>query len=223
MRHTRGPSPAWRNRTPSPEKCQPSLGLSRRPRVPLERIFVERAPQLSPRDTGRASAHVSAKVRARLRSQSGMLVIEASAGRKQSPDRSGRNSRTRLSLRIIVAPLWMPQLNPRSIEPLVTVPLVLVHPKCAQAKRRKQCLTAWKVTGLKRPCDACEGKFGLVQDYERRAEKASLDDAAKALARSVASAECDELMGSFSQQLSSITSAESRPVRGRGRLPSAGI
>ena len=63
----------------------------------------------------------------------------------------------------------------------------------------------------------------LADDYERRAEKASLDDAAKALARSVASAECDELMGSFSQQLSSITSAESRPVRGRGRLPSAGI
>ena len=44
----------------------------------------------------------------------------------------------------------------------------------------------------------------LADDYERRAERASLDDAAKALARSVASAECDELMGSFfPQQLSS--------------------
>ena len=31
----------------------------------------------------------------------------------------------------------------------------------------------------------------LADDYERRAEKASLDDAAKALARSGASAECE--------------------------------
>lgn len=31
----------------------------------------------------------------------------------------------------------------------------------------------------------------LADDYERRAEKASLDDAAKALARSAASAECE--------------------------------
>ena len=170
MRHTRGPSPAWRNRTPSPEKCQPSRGLSRRPRVPLERIFVERAPQLSPRDTGRASAHVSAKVRARLRSQSGMLVIEASAGRKQSPDRSGRNSRTRLSLRIIVAPLWMPQLNPRSIEPLVTVPLVLVHPKCSTGQKEKTMPYRLESHGSDKTmrCAVCEGKFGLVRHYSWR-------------------------------------------------------
>ena len=31
----------------------------------------------------------------------------------------------------------------------------------------------------------------LADDYERRAEKVSLDDAAKALARSTASAECE--------------------------------
>ena len=31
----------------------------------------------------------------------------------------------------------------------------------------------------------------LADDYERRAEKVSLDDAAKALARSAASAECE--------------------------------
>ena len=31
----------------------------------------------------------------------------------------------------------------------------------------------------------------LADDYERRTEKASLDDAAKALARSAASAECE--------------------------------
>ena len=31
----------------------------------------------------------------------------------------------------------------------------------------------------------------LADDYERRAEKASLDNAAKALARSAASAECE--------------------------------
>ena len=45
----------------------------------------------------------------------------------------------------------MTELNLRSIEPLVTTSLVLAHPKCAKAKRRKQCLTAWKVTGLTRP------------------------------------------------------------------------
>jgi hypothetical protein len=94
-RHTRSLSPAWRTRTPSPEKCQPSLGLTgyggrgslfivaaiwsdcptflatagaaRRvagdedalekqhecePRVPLERILVERAPHSRRRPPG---------------------------------------------------------------------------------------------------------------------------------------------------------------------------
>lgn len=41
----------------------------------------------------------------------------------------------------------MPDLNLRSIEQLVTILLVFAHAKCAKAKRRKQCLTAWKDTG----------------------------------------------------------------------------
>src|SRR3954468_10605198 len=75
------------------------------------------------------------------------------------------NSRTRpsaLSLRIIVPPPWMHELNLRSIEPLLTILLVLAHPKCAQARRRKQCLTAWKVRGLTRPCDAQSVRASLV-------------------------------------------------------------
>src|SRR5262245_29309536 len=56
----------------------------------------------------------------------------------------------------------MPELDLRSIEPLATILLVLVHPKCAQTKWRKQCLTAWKVTGLTRPCDAQSVMASLV-------------------------------------------------------------
>src|SRR5882672_2906099 len=65
----------------------------------------------------------------------------------------------------------MPELNLRSIEPLVTILLVLVHPKCAQAKRRKQCLTAWKVTGLTRPYDAQSVRASLVSSGIIRGER----------------------------------------------------
>src|SRR5262245_12095164 len=53
-------------------------------------------------------------------------------------------------------------VNLSSIEPLVTILLVLVHPKCAQTKRRKRCLTAWKVTGVARPCDVRSVRESLV-------------------------------------------------------------
>src|SRR5262245_26737391 len=56
----------------------------------------------------------------------------------------------------------MPEFDLRSIEPLVTILLVLVHPKCAQTKWRKQCLTTWKITGLTRPCDAQSVRASLV-------------------------------------------------------------
>jgi hypothetical protein len=84
------------------------------------------------------------------------------------------NSRTRpsaLSLRIIVPPPWMHELNLRSIEPLLTILLVLAHPKCAQARRRKQCLTAWKVMGLTRPCDAQSVRASLVSSGIIRGER----------------------------------------------------
>src|SRR6516164_5977428 len=48
----------------------------------------------------------------------------------------------------------MPDVDLRSIELLVTVLLVCRRPKFARAKRREQCLTAWKVRGLARPRDA---------------------------------------------------------------------
>ena len=64
----------------------------------------------------------------------------------------------------------MPELNLRSIEPLVTILVVLVHPKCAQAKRRKQCLTVLESHGSDKAmrCAVCEGKFGLVRHYSWR-------------------------------------------------------
>ena len=65
----------------------------------------------------------------------------------------------------------MPELNLRSIEPLVTILLVLVQRKCARAKRRKQCLTAWKVTGLTRPCDAQSVRASLVSSGIIRGER----------------------------------------------------
>ena len=84
------------------------------------------------------------------------------------------NSRTRpsaLSVRIIVRPLWIPELNLRSIEPSVATPLVLVHPKRPQADRKKRCLTAWKVTGLTRPSDAQSVKPSLASSGIIRGER----------------------------------------------------
>jgi hypothetical protein len=60
----------------------------------------------------------------------------------------------------------MPELNLRSIEPLVTILLVLV-----QAKRRKQCLTASQVTGLTRRCDAQSVRANLVSSGIIRGER----------------------------------------------------
>src|SRR3954454_19045274 len=65
----------------------------------------------------------------------------------------------------------MPEFNLRSIELLVTILLILVHPKCAQAKKRKQCLTAWKVTALTTPCDAQSVRASLVSSGIVRGER----------------------------------------------------
>jgi hypothetical protein len=67
----------------------------------------------------------------------------------------------------------MPELDLRSIERLVTILLILVRPKCAEAKRRKQCLTVWKikVTGLTRPGDAQSVRASLVLSGIIRAER----------------------------------------------------
>src|SRR5262249_38145078 len=58
--------------------------------------------------------------------------------------------------------LVLPDVDLRSIEFLVTVLLVCMRPKFAQAKRREQCLTAWKVTGLTEPHDAQSVMASLV-------------------------------------------------------------
>ena len=99
------------------------------------------------------------------------------------------NSKTRpsaVSLRIIVPPPWMPELDLRSIEPLVTILLALVHPKCAQAKRRKQCRTALKVTGLTRPCDAQSVGASLVSSGIIRGERSFAPGSASIASRRAA-------------------------------------
>ena len=64
----------------------------------------------------------------------------------------------------------MPELNLRSIEPLVTILLVLVHPKCAQAKKEKTMPYRLESHGSDKAmrCAVCEGKFGLVRHYSWR-------------------------------------------------------
>jgi hypothetical protein len=80
----------------------------------------------------------------------------------------------------------MPEFNLRSIELLVTILLILVHPKCAQAKRRKQCLTAWKVTGLTRPCDAQSVRASLVSSGIIRGERRFAPGSASIASRNAA-------------------------------------
>lgn len=64
----------------------------------------------------------------------------------------------------------MPELNLRSIEPLVTILLVLLHPKCAQTKKEKMmtCLLESHRSDKAMRCAVCEGKFGLVRQYSWR-------------------------------------------------------
>jgi hypothetical protein len=56
----------------------------------------------------------------------------------------------------------MPNVDLRSIEPLMTILLVCKRPKFAQAKRREQCFIARKVRGLTRPCGAQSVMASLV-------------------------------------------------------------
>ena len=107
-------------------------------------------------------------------------------------------------------PFWMPELNLRSIEPLVTIPIVLVHPKCTQAKRRKQCLTAWKVTGLTRPCDAQSVRAGLVSSGIIRGERSFAPGSASIALRPAAKVTTIGWAGSKSL-------STSRPKAARGR------
>src|SRR6516225_2041236 len=66
----------------------------------------------------------------------------------------------------------MPDVDLRSIELLVTVLLVCSRPKFARAKRREQCLTAWKVRGMTRQRDAQSvmaslGSSGIIRGEPR--------------------------------------------------------
>lgn len=64
----------------------------------------------------------------------------------------------------------MPEFNLRSIEPLMTVHLVLVNPKCTQAKKEKAMPYRLESHGPDKAmrCAVCEGKFGLVRHYSWR-------------------------------------------------------
>ena len=64
----------------------------------------------------------------------------------------------------------MPNVDLRSIEPLVPILLICMRPKYAVAKRREQCLTASKVTGLARPRDAQSAMASLVSSGIIRGE-----------------------------------------------------
>jgi hypothetical protein len=176
-----------------------------------------------------------------LRSQSGMACDRGFHRTKAVAGSQPANSRTRpsaLSLRIIVPPPWMHELNLRSIEPLLTIVLVLAHPKCAQARRRKQCLTAWKVMGLTRPCDAQSVRASLVSSgiirgerrfapgsasiASRRAAKVTTIGYAGSKSVSTVARKPRELMDSFPSAAigptRDRTSGESRPERRRGEL-----
>jgi len=83
-----------------------------------------------------------------------------------------------ISLRIVVLPLWMADVDLRSIELLVTVLVVCMRPKFAQAKRREQCLTAWKVRGLTGPRAAQSvmaslGSSGIIRGERRFAPRSA--------------------------------------------------
>jgi hypothetical protein len=64
----------------------------------------------------------------------------------------------------------MPALNLRSIVPLVTILLVLLHPKCAQAQEEQTMPYRFESHGSDKAmrCAVCEGKFGLVRHYSWR-------------------------------------------------------
>src|SRR5690349_17620929 len=63
----------------------------------------------------------------------------------------------------------MPELNLRSIESLVTILLVLVHPKCAD-QEEKTMTYRMESRGSDKAmrCAVCEGKFGLIRHYSWR-------------------------------------------------------
>jgi hypothetical protein len=76
-----------------------------------------------------------------------------------------------LSLRIIVPPLWMPELNLRSIEPLV--PLSLYASEMHTDQKEKTIPYRSHGSDKAMRCAVCEGKFGLVRHYSWRTQLCS--------------------------------------------------
>jgi hypothetical protein len=64
----------------------------------------------------------------------------------------------------------MPDVDLRSIEMLMTIFLVCMRPKCAEAKGREQCLTARKFIGLTGPRDAQSVMASSVSSVTIRGE-----------------------------------------------------
>jgi hypothetical protein len=66
----------------------------------------------------------------------------------------------------------MPALNARSIEPLLTILLVLVHPKYQMRTGRKEKAMTYRLgnhgSDKAIRCAVCDGKFGLVRHYSWR-------------------------------------------------------
>jgi len=101
------------------------------------------------------------------------LVIEASVGRKQPRDRSGRNSRTRpsaLSLRIIVPPPLDARVHPALNCAVGDDSLSLSASEMRTGQKEKTMLYRLESHGSDKAmrCAVCEGKFGLVRHYSWR-------------------------------------------------------
>src|SRR5215813_5495595 len=68
----------------------------------------------------------------------------------------------------------MPDVDLCSIEPLVTIFIVCMRPKCAQAKERTMPYRLESHgSGKARRCAVCDGKFGLVRHYSWRTQLCS--------------------------------------------------
>ena len=64
----------------------------------------------------------------------------------------------------------MPDVDTRSIEPMVTILLVCMRPKCSQAKGEGTMPYRSESHGSDKAmrCAICDGKFGLVRHYSWR-------------------------------------------------------
>lgn len=147
----RGQERALRDHSMSRRVARPGKAM-RRPRSVPRRIALA-APRVEQGDAAFSTARASRRLGA---VQAGSLHVSS--------------ERPKLSYHR-TAHFGVLELNLRSIEPLVTILLLLVHPKCARAKRREQCRTAFNVLGLTRLGDAQSVRASVVLSGIVRGER----------------------------------------------------